>query len=149
MKKKIIIGIVVLLVAIQFVPIKKNVSEETSNQFLVATSASNEISNILEVSCFDCHSNNTVYPWYNNIAPVSWFLKRHIDEGKEHLNFSAWDGYDAKKKHHKLDECVEMIEKDEMPLSSYTLIHKDAKLSQEQQDLLIGFFKAEMSKIAQ
>lgn len=147
MKKKILIGIVVLLVAIQFVPVKKNNTKESENQFLTTTSASVELSKILKTSCLDCHSNYTVYPWYNNIAPISWYLKNHIEEGKKHLNFSEWNGYDTKKKHHKLEECIEMIEKNEMPLKSYTLIHKNATLSEEQKKLLTSFFKTEMTKL--
>lgn len=144
MKKKILIAVVLLLIAIQFIPIKKNQTVEESNQFLTFTSANPQVSEIIKTSCFDCHSNYTNYPWYNKIAPVSWYLNRHINEGKKHLNFSEWDSYDAGKKSHKLEECAELVGEGEMPLSSYTLIHKNAKLSEEQKTILVAFFKAKM-----
>ena len=91
---------------------------------------------ILQTSCFDCHSNYTNYPWYTNIQPIGWWLNHHVDEGKEELNFSEFESYSLKRKLHKLEEIKEMVEEGEMPLSSYTLIHGDTKLSPEQKEIL-------------
>ena len=114
---------------------------DKEKDFLTITSAPKDISNILTTSCYDCHSNTTKYPWYANIAPVSWWMKHHIDEGKEHVNFSIWGDYPKKKADHKLEECVEYVEKGEMPMSSYTWTHGDAKLSEAQIKSLLEFFK--------
>ena len=144
MKAKFSIGIIVLLVLIQFVPVKKNqgVSEDGMDIFSYYNVDENDSAvKVIKSSCYDCHSNTTAYPWYNNIAPVSWYLAKHINNGKKHLNFTEWDYMDDPKKEHKIEECIEMITEDEMPLTSYTLVHRDAKLSSEEKALLLSFFK--------
>lgn len=140
MKKKISLGILILLIGIQFIPVKKNQSDAIADFSEIYNEKKEEIS-LLETSCYDCHSNNTHYPFYNRIAPVSWYLSKHINNGKKHLNFSAWSEYDNDKKAHKIEECIEVLEEDKMPLWSYTLIHQDAKLSEGQKETLIQFFK--------
>ena len=105
------------------------------------TTPTQEVKTILKTACYDCHTANTRYPWYNNIAPVSYWLDHHIDEGKEHLNFSEWEAYSVKKKDHKLEELIEEVEEGEMPLNSYTWTHKDAKLSEKQKNALIDWAK--------
>lgn len=133
-KKKIIYGSLVILILIQFIRPAKNKGELDTES---AIYTSEEIGNILQTSCFDCHSNNTTYPWYVNIQPVGWWLNHHVNEGKEKLNFSEFENYPLKKKLHKLKEIKEQIEKGDMPMTSYTLIHKEAKLNSEQKELLI------------
>lgn len=119
-------GIIILvLVGIQFIRPDKNQSDNQINKIEVST----EINQILAASCYDCHSNKTNYPWYNSIAPVSWFLANHVNEGKEHLNFSEWKNYNTKQKNHILEEIKEVLEEHEMPLKSYLLIHEEAKLT--------------------
>ena len=95
---------------------------------------------MLQTACWDCHSNQTVYPWYNKIAPISWYLARHINNGKKHLNFDNWNDYDPAKQIHKSEEIIEVIEENEMPIFSYTLLHPEAKLSEEQKAILIQYF---------
>ena len=95
-----------------------------------------EVTNIIETSCADCHSNSTKYPWYNEIAPVSWFLAQHVKEGKEHLNFSEWTTYNKEQQAHILKDIKEVLNEREMPLKSYLLIHKDAKLTENQYQIL-------------
>jgi hypothetical protein len=90
------------------------------------------VQQILKTSCYDCHSNNTVYPWYSNIQPVAWWLKDHIDEGKRELNFSEFATYRIGRQYRKLEEINGEVKENKMPLESYTLIHSDAKLSDEQ-----------------
>jgi hypothetical protein len=137
MTKKIILGLVVLLVLIQFIRIDKtNPPVDKSIDFITLTQPSAEVKGILLTSCYDCHSNETTYPWYTNIAPVSWWLKHHINEGREHLNFSQWGSYTEKRQQHKLEECIEEVHEGEMPLSNYTLMHKEATLSPAQQEQL-------------
>ena len=84
----------------------------------------------------DCHSNSTNYPWYSEIAPASWYLAQHVNEGKEHLNFSEWAAYNKDQQAHILKDIKEVLNDREMPLKSYLLIHKDAKLTENQYQIL-------------
>ncbi|MCB0513474.1 MAG: heme-binding domain-containing protein [Bacteroidetes bacterium] len=128
--KKAAITAIVLLAVIQFFKTKENKSVQTSeNAITQHYDVPENIQNILKISCYDCHSNNTNYPWYNKIQPVNWWLADHVNEGKRKLNFDEFNTYSTKKKLHKLDEVIETIRENEMPLKSYTLIHGDAKLS--------------------
>lgn len=130
MIKKISVGLLVLFTAAQFINPKKNESEFVpESDFITLEQPPQHLANIIKTSCYDCHSNNTIYPWYDRITPINFWVDGHIEHGKEHLNFSEWSSYSAKKKAHKLDEFIEMIEDKEMPLASYTLTHQDAKLS--------------------
>lgn len=141
-KKKIILVLLFIIVVFQFIRIDKSTKPvDPTLDLIELTKPDTEIVSILKVSCYDCHSDQPAYPWYTNIAPVSWWIKHHINEGTHHLNFSQWGNYTQKRKDHKLDECIEMVEEDEMPMSSYTLMHKEAKLSAEQKTLLINWFK--------
>ncbi|MCW3093888.1 MAG: cytochrome [Ferruginibacter sp.] len=94
---------------------------------------------ILKSSCYDCHSNNTVYPWYANIQPVAWWLNDHIVEGKNELNFSEFASYRIRRKYKKMEEVIDQVKKDEMPLYSYTIIHRYAALSKNQKNSLIDW----------
>lgn len=141
--KNIAIFLIFLLLVIQSFRIDKTTQPiDSSKDFISLTSANSEITNTLKIACYDCHSNQPTYPWYTNIAPVSWWVKNHINEGSRHLNFSVWGTYSEKRKNHKLEECIEMVEEGEMPLSSYTIMHKEAKLTDAQRLQLVEFFKA-------
>jgi len=132
-KKKILYVLLIVFVIIQFIRPERNLGKrETENTIFVST----EVGQIIQTSCFDCHSNYTVYPWYTNIQPFGWWMNHHVNEGKDELNFSEFETYSLKRKLHKLEEIKEMIDEGEMPLSSYTLIHGDAKLSLEQKEIL-------------
>lgn len=145
--KKIGWVFIFLLVAIQFVRInKENPTFDSANDLLVMSNPSAEIKELMKSACYDCHSNETTYPWYSNVAPVSWWLEHHVEEGREHLNFSEWGTYSVKKANHKLDECAEEVEEGEMPLDSYTWTHADAELSQEQRHNLEVWFKSLMTE---
>ena len=139
MKKKLkYIGwlLLVVLVVMQFIrPDKNNGGLEGITAFKSDTKPSDEVFMILKQNCFDCHSDSTKYPWYAEIAPVSYWLADHVKEGKGDFNMSAWETYSTKKKDHKLEELVEEVEEGEMPLNSYTWVH--GKLSKEDQELLI------------
>lgn len=124
-----------LIVAIQLVRPDKNNSESQMNKMEVTS----EIDAILAVSCYDCHSNKTQYPWYNSIAPISWIIANHVTEGKEHLNFSEWKIYNEEQQNHILKEIEEVLNENEMPLKSYLLLHSDAKLSTENKEKLLNW----------
>jgi hypothetical protein len=131
--KKIAIVLLVALVIAQFFGPEKNEGDITSvAAFMAETNPPANVRKILSESCFDCHSNSTKYPWYDNITPVNFWLNEHINDGKKHLNFSDWSSYSLKKKEHKMDELHEEVEEGEMPLNSYTWTHSEANLTQEE-----------------
>ena len=127
--KIIVIALIVLLIGIQFIRPEKNdklVNQE--NDIVFHLQMPSDVKKKLVDACYDCHSNKTRYPFYNNIAPVSWIMARHVKEGKEHLNFSEWATYDKKKQLKYLTEICEVITDGEMPLKSYKLMHSSAVL---------------------
>ncbi len=141
MKKKIFIFLIVIFVVIQFFRIDKtNPKVDPQKDYFTLANPPEEIKTILKTSCYDCHSNETVYPWYSNIAPVSWFLKNHINEGRGHLNFSEWGNYSPGKQKNIMEDCTEAIEENEMPLSTYTLLHSEAKPDESKKTILLDWF---------
>ena len=108
-------------------------------EIILRTSCNDYHRNIIETSCADCHSNYTKYPWYSEIAPASWYLAQHVKEGKENLNFNEWGNYSKRKQNNKLDRIIKQIKSNEMPLNSYTLIHKNAILTPAQKKEIINW----------
>lgn len=138
--KKIAWALLIIFVAMQFYrPEKNEATGDHLSKFLSETNPPEEVSGILKSSCYDCHSDHTSYPWYNQVAPVSWWLADHIEEGREHLNFSAWESYSPKKKDHKLEEVVETVESAEMPLNEYTWTHSEANLTDTQRKAVMDW----------
>lgn len=141
--KNIILSLIALLILIQFIRINKTTpSTDPRVDFISVNKPDPQIASILKTSCYDCHSHQVTYPWYTNIAPVSWWIKNHMSEGSHHLNFSMWATYSSRRIDHKLKECVEMVSEEEMPMFSYTLMHGDAKLTKEQRELLVNYFNS-------
>lgn len=140
--KKVLVILLVAFIIIQFFPIDKtNPAPTPGMDFLKIKKTPDHIAKVIRTSCYDCHSNETKYPWYSNISPASWFLKNHINEGRKHLNFSTFAVYKPKRQLHKLEECMDLLEKKEMPLESYYLGHQDAKLTDDQRTELIQYFR--------
>lgn len=140
MKKIILIAIILALIIIQFIPaLPANSPELEENNFLAVYETPENVRDILRASCYDCHSNTATWPWYADVAPVNFWLANHVEEGREHLNFSEWATYSDKKRDHKLEEIVEMVEEGEMPLDSYTWMHDGAELNAEEREALISF----------
>ncbi|HEU5054587.1 MAG TPA: heme-binding domain-containing protein [Hanamia sp.] len=135
--KIILIVLLVVFIIIQFIRPVENKNEEIAQQQITAAYPVPEnVMKNLKVSCYDCHSNTTVYPFYWKIQPVAWFLNDHIEEGKRHLNFSIFTTYPLWRQHENFKDIVNQLKKDEMPLESYTLIHRNAILTpQEKQDM--------------
>ncbi|NJW52675.1 heme-binding domain-containing protein [Salinimicrobium oceani] len=137
-----IIGLALLIafVGIQFIPTKLNQDDYIpKSDFTVIYEVPENINKILQTSCYDCHSNNTNYPWYNKIQPFTWYLNDHIEEGKEELNFSEFGEYSSRRQSSKLRSISSQVEDGEMPLSSYTLVHWDAKLSDKEKKKFIAW----------
>lgn len=135
-------SIALLLIVISFFDKTDNRGEWYGpNDFTHKLTADAEVKSILEKACFDCHSNKTNYRWYNEIPPLSLWLNHHINEGKEELNFSEFASYKAKRAKHKLEEIAEQIEQDEMPMKPYLITHPEAKLTEQEKNLLISWSK--------
>ena len=149
MIKKILIGLLLILVAIQFIRPAKNQSAELSaNDISRAYPVPADMQDLLKTSCADCHSNNTVYPWYSKVQPVAWWLANHVEDGKKELNLSEFAAYSPKKQTHKLKEVIEQVKEEEMPLNSYTWVHKNAKLTNEHRWALSSWADALRKEIA-
>ncbi len=141
--KRLFIVLLVVFIGIQFVRPAKNKAEGTGkNDISTLYAVPADVQAILKTSCNDCHSNNTVYPWYAEIQPVAWWLNEHIEDGKKDLNFSEFATYRIRRQYKKLEEINELVKKDEMPLNSYLWIHKDAKLNDQQKMVLAGWVEA-------
>ena len=125
--------LLLVFIIIQFIRPAKNKAEGiSSNDITKAYPVPENVQTILKTSCYDCHSNNTVYPWYSQIQPVAWWLNNHIQEGKKELNFSEFASYRIGRQYRKLDEVNKQVKEDEMPFDSYVWIHKYAKLDEQQ-----------------
>jgi len=135
--------LLILLVGLQFIPTRSNQSSAvTSIHFVKTFKVPADVENILSVSCYNCHSNNTNYLWYSRVQPVGLFLESHISKGKEELNFSEFGDYSSRKQKSKLKSMISQVEKGEMPLKSYTFIHRDARLSKEDKKTLVNYFNS-------
>ncbi|MDQ3712825.1 MAG: heme-binding domain-containing protein [Acidobacteriota bacterium] len=146
--KIIAVVLFIAFVAVQFYrPSQINPPIVAAETLEATTEIPETIAAILKRSCSDCHSNETVYPWYSNVSPFSWLLAEHIEEGRRELNVSVWNTYSAKKKRHKLDEVCEQVTNDAMPHNQYLWIHRDAILSQEDKKNLCDWVLIEKAKI--
>ena len=138
--KIIALVLLVVFVSIQFVPTEINQSNFVpKTDFMLVNIVPNTIKNKLQGSCYNCHSNNTTYPWYNKIQPVASILENHIKEGKAELNFNEWDSLSNRRKNSKLKSIISQIKDDKMPLSSYTLIHRNSIFSGVEKQEIIEY----------
>jgi hypothetical protein len=130
--RKIGILLLSILVVIQFIQPTKNISEGFGrNDISDVYAIPQDLHQTLVKKCYDCHSNNTRYPWYFNIQPIGWWLAAHVHDGKAHLNFSEFRSYAPKKANHKLEELIEVMEDRSMPLKAYTMFHEHTELTAE------------------
>ena len=140
MVKKIVFVLLIILIVIQFFHPARNKAEgEQPNNVSKLYPVSPDVKNILDKACMDCHSNNTAYPWYSKIQPVDWWMTHHVNEGKRELNFDEFATYNLRRQYHKLEEVMKQVKNNEMPISSYTWIHKDAILTTAEQNGLINW----------
>ncbi len=149
---RIKIGLLVLLavlIVIQFIQPARNQSVQASTSGIAyAVNVPKSVQGILRTSCYDCHSNNTRYPWYARIQPGAWWMASHIDEGKAELNFDDFANYSSRRKLSKLKAIRGSIEDGSMPLPSYTIIHKEAVLSQTDQKVLKDWIELSLVEIS-
>ena len=145
MLRKILLGLLVILVVIQFFRPKRNKSQAPQpyaigNAYTIPA----DVKTILAKACNDCHTNNTRYPWYANVQPVLWWLSKHITDGKKHVNYDEYTNKSLRYQYHKLEETIEMVKEGEMPLNSYTRVHKESRLTEAEKNKIIGWAAAVM-----
>ena len=147
--KKISLVLVIIFVGIQFIQPAHNKSGQVLPiDFTIVYRVPTNVQTILQNACYDCHSNNTSYPWYSNIQPMAWIMRRHIDNGKEKLNFSEFGSYSSRRQISKLKGIANQIKDDEMPLSSYKMMHSKAKLTKEEKDLIINWMNKKAESLS-
>lgn len=138
-----IILVVLLVVGQAIRPAKTNPPIDETKTIHANTTMSSEVAAILERACSDCHSFNTTWPWYSQVAPASWLLVSHVDQARRSMSLSDWGSYDSKKKARKLQEICEQVERGEMPLTSYLLLHPAARLSDSDKKTLCDWTRKE------
>lgn len=140
MKKKILFILLGLVLVIQLIrPDTSTPAVDPTQDFMQVLQPPTEVATMLKTACYDCHSYETRYPWYNQIVPVSWWLANHVREGREHLNFSTFAAISPGDRAEVLEEIIEEIKKGKMPLDSYTWTHADARMSAEQKNVLVAW----------
>jgi len=138
--KKILLALLIVFIIIQFIRPVRNESEQVLSTDITKTlNVPDSALNVLKISCYDCHSNNTNYPYYTNIQPIGWMMNNHIKNGKDKLNFSDFGSYSRRRQISKLRSIISQIKDDKMPLTSYTVIHKDAVLTTENKAVIIDW----------
>ena len=148
MFKKILLFLLIAFIGIQFIHPKPNKATGEQPNFIGKSfPIPDDVKSILHKACNDCHSNNTRYPWYSNIQPVDWWLTHHIKEGKAQVNYDDYANRSLRYQYHKMEETIEQVKKNQMPLNSYTWIHKDAILTDEEKSKLIGWAESVMKSM--
>ncbi|MEZ5347541.1 MAG: heme-binding domain-containing protein [Pyrinomonadaceae bacterium] len=146
--KVIVLAVFGIFIGLQFIrPERTNPPIDQSKTIDAALGVPKNIEAIFKRSCDDCHSNKTVYPWYSNIAPISWSVVDHVRVGRSELNFSEWGTYSVKKQDHKLEEICDQIKFGEMPHNQYLWLHWDASLSEDYINSVCEWTKAERDKL--
>ncbi len=151
MKKYLRWGVVVLAVAfvgIQFIrPERTNPSFDRAKDFASQPGSDSSIASILRRACYDCHSDETRWPWYSNIAPASWQVVDDVNTGRRHVNFSIWGKYPPSRRSESLDDIHDQISSGDMPLKKYLLLHPDARLTQAERDSIVAWADREKQKL--
>jgi Haem-binding domain len=141
--KRALIVLLIVFIAIQFIRPARNASDRPMPDHISKLYAvPEEVGNILKTSCYDCHSYNTYYPWYAEIQPVRWWLDEHIIDGKGDLNFDEFGTYTARKQYRKMEEIADLVKQDVMPIPSYLWTHKEARLSDQQKQVIFNWVSA-------
>jgi hypothetical protein len=145
MFRKIMLVLLAALIIIQFIHPKRNKAEGIQPNYIGNVFAiPADVKTILAKACNDCHSNNTRYLWYSNFQPVHWWHNKHIINGKKGINFDEYTHKSLRYQYHKMEETIEMIKEGKMPLNSYTWMHKDARLTEEEKNKIISWANAVM-----
>jgi hypothetical protein len=137
-----LLAFLIILLAIQLLQPDRNQNGQAVKEDLSKVlDVPQNIQGILKKSCYDCHSNHTEYPWYTYIQPIGWWMDMHVRKGKDELNFNAFGAYSRRRQLSKLKSIAESAEDGTMPLSSYTFVHKNARLSKNDKTLILNWIK--------
>ena len=138
--RKIFLGLLIVFVLIQFIQPVRNLSNEVpSDEITKTVNVPENVQGVLKPACYDCHSNNTHYPWYSRVQPFGWLLAKHIRDGKSGLNFDEFGAYSLRRRISKINGIKNSMEDGTMPLSSYTFLHRNARLSTTERALIIDW----------
>ncbi len=147
--KRVVMALIIVFIGMQFVrPARTNPPVDESQTIFVRTQMTPQVSAILDRSCIDCHSNKTVWPWYTNVAPVSWWLSNHVNSGRQSLNLSQWDRLDSDRQDRKLRQICDEVEDGTMPLGLYLPMHPKARLSDDDKKALCDWTDAERERLS-
>ncbi|MCQ4035651.1 heme-binding domain-containing protein [Kaistella montana] len=140
--KKIVYWSLIILALIQFIPVDRTLKPINQKEnFVVVFNTPKNVEQILEKACYDCHSNETVYPKYAYVAPISWSIQHHINEGREHLNFSEWGKFNQDLKKNMLENSARSVKDYSMPFPGYISQHPEANLTKAERVLLVDYFE--------
>ena len=139
--KRILLILLIIFIVMQAFRPAKNNSNDTTKDISKSYVVPENVKVILAKACYDCHSNHTRYPWYAEVQPVSWWLANHIKDGKREINFNEFDSYRISRQYKKLEDCIKQVKEGDMPLPSYTIIHKDAILTDTEKQVLVNWFE--------
>ena len=135
--------LITAFVVIQFIGIEKTNPEfDSSSDFIMMENPPEDVAQMLRLSCYDCHSNETIWPWYSNIAPVSWMLEEHVEDGRDHINLNFWGEIDLEDRAYVIEEMIEEMEEGEMPIPGYLITHSNAKLSDAEKEKLFAWLRS-------
>ena len=138
--RKIFLGLLIVFVLIQFIQPVRNLSNEVpSDEITKTVNVPENVQGVLKTACYDCHSNNTHYPWYSRVQPFGWLLAKHIRDGKAELNFDEFGAYSLRRRISKMNGIKNSMEDGTMPLSSYTFLHKNARISKDEKALIVDW----------
>ncbi|WP_316786656.1 MULTISPECIES: heme-binding domain-containing protein [Pedobacter] len=147
---KVFIGIAALIIGLQFIqPSRNDQGDPLHGDFQREFNVPQQTGQILSRSCFDCHSNRTSYPWYTMLQPIGWWMGSHVNKGKVELNFDEFSTYSLRRKQSKLKSIANRIGDQSMPLPSYTLVHRSAKLSDREQKILTDWVDGTLDSLNQ
>jgi hypothetical protein len=142
------LGLIAVLIILQFFqPEQNNAPLDPELDMLTVVSPQEAMAELIRNACYDCHSNQTNYPWYSKISPVSWYLNKHIVTGKEELNFNIYGQLEKADKIGFFADFCDVLDAGTMPLQSYQLLHKDARLTQEEREMLCDWSELEALKV--
>jgi hypothetical protein len=141
--KRVLRIVAILVILIQFIrPDRTNPAVDPAVELAAVVAVPEAVGSLLHAACYDCHSNETDWPWYAHVAPMSWLVTNHVNDGRRHLNFSDWGNYPPSRADHKLEEAIEYVENGEMPLATYTPLHPEARLSDADREAIIAWARS-------
>ncbi len=147
---RLVIALGIVLLVAQVIPVTRrtNPPVDPARTLAAQLPVPGHVSAVLQRACRDCHSHETIWPWYSQVAPVSWLVIRHVNEGRRELNLSVWGQYEARRQVRKLKEICDQVRTEKMPISSYLLLHPKARLSEQERSWLCEWTETIRERLA-